>query len=80
MENRATATTGEPANTFFMWDAEKEASDPPFSPCTSFQHTAAPSPAVRAEKGRVFFPAPLPHPLPKAIWASDLPVHHPVHK
>lgn len=77
MENRATATTGQPAN---MWDAEKEASDLPFSPCTSFQHTAAPSPAVRAEKGRVFFPAALPHPLPKAIWASDLPVHHPIHK
>lgn len=34
----------------FTWDAEKEASDPSFSPSTSFQHTPAPSPAVRARR------------------------------
>lgn len=50
----------------FMWDAEKEASDPPFSPSASFQHRPAPSPAARAGRVRVFFP-PTPFQRPSGL-------------
>lgn len=61
----------------FIWDAEKEASDPPFFSSASFQHIPAPQPSCWGREIWGFLPF---HPLLKAIWASDLPVHHPVCK
>ena len=65
MESRAAAATGEPAN-IFMWDADKEASDPPFSPSSSFQHTPAPRLAAGAGKVGVFF-SPVPFQRPSGL-------------
>lgn len=45
----------------FTWDAEKEASDPPFSPCTSFQRRP---PAHLSGQGRVRFSSLPPFPIP----------------